>query len=319
MLTLSFKRNCSLMKKWLSLIALLLLLFTAFYMFIPSLVPSAYSRAANCTRTAAERQMIHQERWQWWPGSQTAENSYVFNNCRYDIHKILLNGIRLTVSDGKDSLNGFIQFQDYGKDSTLFTWTPFVELSTQPLQRMAEYFAINRLNRNATQVVDSIQRYFNQMENVYGMKIIQENITDSSLISLKNTYDHYPTTAEIYAMIDSLKNYIRQENGEQNNYPMLNVRKTGENRYEAMTAVPTKWDLPATGRFELKKMVLGIILMGEVRGGPSRVRRAEREIDFYAKDYAKMAPAIPFQSLVTDRMNEPDTSKWITRVYYPIF
>jgi hypothetical protein len=29
--------------------------------------------------------------------------------------------------------------------------------------------------------------------------------------------------------------------------------------------------------------------------------------------------AIPYQSLVTDRMKEPDTMKWLTRLYVPVF
>jgi hypothetical protein len=28
--------------------------------------------------------------------------------------------------------------------------------------------------------------------------------------------------------------------------------------------------------------------------------------------------AIPFQSLITDRVKEPDTAKWITKLYAPV-
>jgi hypothetical protein len=36
------------------------------------------------------------------------------------------------------------------------------------------------------------------------------------------------------------------------------------------------------------------------------------------QDHQRVAPAIPFQSLVTDRTKQPDTSKWVTRLYWPI-
>ena len=36
-------------------------------------------------------------------------------------------------------------------------------------------------------------------------------------------------------------------------------------------------------------------------------------------DNALSSPAIPFESLVTNRMQEPDTSKWVTKIYYPGF
>jgi hypothetical protein len=86
-----------------------------------------------------------------------------------------------------------------------------------------------------------------------------------------------------------------------------------------MVAIPTKTDLPSEGNFSLKKMVLGNILMAEVKGGMYTILKGEEEMTNYVNDYKKTAPAIPFQSLVTNRLVETDTSKWITRLYYPIF
>lgn len=307
------------MKRWVLILIILIVCTGGFYLLIPSLVTIRYQAASNCTPTAAARQIIHQDRWNWWPGEKLNKNVYSFENCRYDISKILLNGIQLTISKEGDSLDGFIQFEGYGKDSTRFTWSSGFEFSANPVFRISEYFQFKKLNNSAKDLVDSMQHYFNLQQNVYGMEIREEKITDTSLISMKNTYDHYPAKEEIYSMIDSLNDYIRKNNGQVNNYPMMNVRKTGESVFEVMVAVPTKWDLPSQEKFQLKKMVLGNILTGEVTGGVNTVRDAEREITNYANDYRKVAPAIPFQSLVTDRVAENDTSKWITRVYFPVF
>jgi hypothetical protein len=38
----------------------------------------------------------------------------------------------------------------------------------------------------------------------------------------------------------------------------------------------------------------------------------------YMKDFKLTSPAMPFELLVTNRANEPDTSKWVTKIYYPI-
>ena len=43
-----------------------------------------------------------------------------------------------------------------------------------------------------------------------------------------------------------------------------------------------------------------------------------KQMEQYVSDHKYVRIAIPFQSLVTDRMNEPDSSKWITKIYYPI-
>ena len=86
-----------------------------------------------------------------------------------------------------------------------------------------------------------------------------------------------------------------------------------------MVAVPTKTELPSEGNFQLKKMIRGNILLAEVKGGLHTIINGEQELDNYVNDYKKIAPAIPFQSLVTNRQLVTDTSKWVTQLYYPIF
>jgi hypothetical protein len=66
-------------------------------------------------------------------------------------------------------------------------------------------------------------------------------------------------------------------------------------------------------------MVLGNILEAEVRGGEAAVQNGIEELENYKEDHEKTSPAIPFQLLVSDRSKEPDTAKWITRLYYPVF
>jgi hypothetical protein len=64
--------------------------------------------------------------------------------------------------------------------------------------------------------------------------------------------------------------------------------------------------------------VAGKILIGEVRGGDATTKNAFAEMHNYVVDHQMTSPAIPFISLVTDRKQEPDSSKWISRIYYPV-
>jgi hypothetical protein len=65
-------------------------------------------------------------------------------------------------------------------------------------------------------------------------------------------------------------------------------------------------------------MVLGNILVAEVKGGVYTAEKAIEVLSVYANDKKRISPAIPYQSLVTDRMQVSDTSKWITRLFYPV-
>ena len=63
----------------------------------------------------------------------------------------------------------------------------------------------------------------------------------------------------------------------------------------------------------------GNILVAEVRGGVSTVKQAFRNLSNYVGDYGRQSPALPFESLVTDRLKETDTTKWVTKLYFPVY
>jgi hypothetical protein len=66
-------------------------------------------------------------------------------------------------------------------------------------------------------------------------------------------------------------------------------------------------------------MIAGNILVAEVKGGPYTVTNAFNSLHDYVTDHDLQSPAIPFQSLITNRLQQPDSTKWITKIYYPIY
>lgn len=308
------------MKKLIGVIGLIIIIFILLYFFIPSTKTFIYQTTANVTPTAVTRKIIHKPEWpSWWPGKTINDSTYQFQNNIFRIDKILLDAVETTVFNNNDSLKGYLQFTGFGQDSTRFGWVSEYHFPDNPIKRLKDYFQFKKINNQIKTLVDSIQVQFNQPLVIYGMNIKEQKVTDSTLISLKNTFSHYPSTSEIYSMVDSINSYISKNGGEVNNHPMLNVHQNGPAAFETMVAIPTKRDLASNGKFELKKMVLGNILMGEIKGGVHAVLDGEKQLRFYANDYHKMSPAIPFQSLVTNRIVEPDSAKWVTRLYYPVF
>jgi hypothetical protein len=297
----------------------ILVIVVALYFIIPSATNFNYQTTANCTESAVARKLITKDKWQWWPGQKINDTTYSYKECSYKIEKILVNGIETTVYDNKDSVKGMLAFVYYGTDSTEFQWTSTYHFSANPFERFPEYFRFKKIKNNIENLLKDIKKYFDNQENIYGMKITKQKVTDASMIATKQTFSHYPSTHEIYGMINSVKEYIKAKGGEENNYPMLNVHREADEYETIMVAIPTKTDLPSEGNFSLKKMVLGNILMAEIKGGIYTVLKGEEEMTNYVNDYKKIAPAIPFESLVTNRLLETDTSKWITRLYYPIF
>ncbi len=309
------------MKKGVLIFTLVLLVSVlAGYFLIPGSSQFILSSTVNCTDEGALRIIQNKEKWKrWWPGGKTGPELYSFKNDQYRINKIMLDGFDATVFYHSDSVKSYLQVLPSGIDSSEFQLSCTYVYSSNPFTRYVQYFRLKQMQGNMSEWLTALKPFFEKEENIYGMKIEMQKVKDSSLVSVKNSFAHYPSTEEIYSMVSSLKEYIVKKKGVENNFPMLNIYKAGAESYEAMVAIPTKWDIPMEGNFKLKKMVLGNILVGEIKGGAQTVMEAEKQLSFYVNDHQKMSPAISFQSLVTNRLQEADTSKWITKLYYPVF
>jgi len=83
-------------------------------------------------------------------------------------------------------------------------------------------------------------------------------------------------------------------------------------------AIPVSGVIGGKGDISFTRLVPGRYLITDVKGGPATVDRALGALKDYIRDHQRTVMAIPFQSLITNRMQEPDSSKWVTKIYYPV-
>ena len=86
-----------------------------------------------------------------------------------------------------------------------------------------------------------------------------------------------------------------------------------------MVAIATDRDLPSNNKYFLKNMMLGNIMVAEVKGDRKRIDECIQAMKYYISDYKKSSPAIYFERLITNRLAEKDSTQWITTINYPIF
>lgn len=308
------------MKRLLLLVSIIILV-SAFvlYVRIPNKETYSYRTVFKCTNNSAIRLLHDSTQWKnWWVGKQESLSVYSYNNRNYHFQQMTLPGIEATTTIGSDSVSTFFQVYPYNVDSAHFEWRYEFNYSKNPVTKLKQHWQLLSLKKDFKQFLAEAKLFFENDINTYGMKVETQRVKDSTLISLRKTFDHYPTTEDVYSLIADVKKYIQIQGGKESNAPMLNIFSVANNRYDVMVGIPTKTDVEEQEPFKRKKMILGYILVGDVQGGMATVAAAEKRMADYAFDHQKTAPAIPFQSLITDRMQEKDTSKWITRIYYPV-
>ncbi len=274
---------------------------------------------------ALARDILDEGKWKlWWPGrimhiEKEHFGSYQYKGNIYTIIEKKLNSLVIAVQSNADTFLTELVFLPASSDSVVLTWQGRIITSAQPANRVRRYLTSRKLDQDFDFILEKLKRFYTHDSNIYGLKIIRDIVVDSTLISTSITTTAYPSTTEVYEKIDQLKNFAKAKGALQTGPPMLNISDANGAGYFTRVALPLNMKLKDEGAILYKWMLGGgNILVAEVKGGPYSIESGFKKIEKYLEDHNMVAPAIPYQSLVTDRRLQPDTGKWLTRLYWPV-
>jgi len=305
------------MKRWIAVIFILIVFLSAFtYLLIPGELKGSAVAYIRANPKAVSRQVGSKADWRkWWPEA----DAFIYKGKEYNITRPMYNALEVSVGRGEKKITTVLSVIPVSIDSTALEWKFELKTGSFPTQRIQQYRKAAQLKQELNSILSAVQKYYEDEKNLYGFTVKQTKVTDSVLIYTSKIFDHYPDAADVNLVVEKLRTYIVQNGAREQNHPMLNVMDLG-NGYEAKVAIAVDRMLPETKAFS-PKMVLkgGAILETEIRGGPHTIRQAFEKFEQYKTDHERVNPAMPYQLMVTDRVKEADTSKWITRLYYPVF
>lgn len=309
------------MKKWILIVGTIIVVFiVGIYIFIPNVITLKSSAIINTSPKGLQRTLLNKKNIiKWWPGEKNSPESLNLNGYTYRMYDEGMALFPISIENEKDSINSSLFIIPLQGDSTRLEWTGKITSSYNPLTRFTSYLNAEKLNKNMHEVLQSITQYYSISKNIYGYDILMEHVVDDKLISTSGKCSGFPSTAFIYKLIDRLKHYASEKNTKVTGYPMLNIEPLDSSNYLVRVAIPLENVLPGNGDILQKKMLKdGNILVAQTQGGYAKTMDAFNQIKNYANDYKLSFPAIPFYSLITDRTKETDSSKWITKIYYPV-
>lgn len=305
------------MKKWITVLFILLVFAAALtHLLIPDQLKASAVLYMQANPKVVSRHIHLRGDWQqWWPGP----DKFIYEGREYSITKPMYNALEVSVTGSDEWITTILSVIPLGTDSTILEWRFDLGAGNFPTKRIKQYRKAADLKKDLRHILSALQHYYEDEKNLYGFTVKQTKVTDSVLISASGRFDHYPGAAEVNQLVEKLRSYIDEQGAYAKNHPMLNVMDLG-NGYEAKVAIAVDRLLPGTNIFS-PKLVLkgGNILETEIQGGPYTIRQAFENFERYKTDHERVNPAMPYQLMVTDRVKEPDTSKWVTRLYYPVF
>lgn len=295
------------------------------YVFIPPKIEFSKVMVAKAKMSVASRSLMDVSKWyQWFPGDSikgvgsTSKRQFFFNGFYYSLEKKTFNAAEISISNDETALSSIVHMISINDDSIAIEWKSEIPATSNAFNRVKNYLKARRLQKNLGDILNGFKTFLGDKEKVYGVYFHEIISGDSTLVAMQCVTTNYPSTQKIYGLVHGLKKYIANQNAKENNFPMLNVKKRNDSTYETMVAIPVNKFLKGNDSILNKRFVPWKVLTADVRGGVYTVTKAMHQMEIYISDYHKEAMAIPFQSLVTDRSKEPDTLKWITRIYTPV-
>lgn len=300
-------------------------IFVSAYLLIALLLPSSSSYSFQSSSTVPTPAILRlltdsAQTGRWWPGTSTSGPAWTWEQGAYQVRQTFLTHIYLEGNRNGIRSSIIISAIANGPGSTLLSYKVQTDTSSDLFWRPLQQLSLMRQKREHARLMDTLTRFFGRTDLVYGFRIEHQRVTDGTLLSFKQRFEQDPTPAEIARMVDTVRSRIRTLGATETNQPMLNIYTTEDGGMEAMVAIATDREIHGDEPFTLKRMLPGgNILVAEVKGGPCQIRACQEAVDAYVKDHRILSPAMPFQRMITDRHAEPDTSKWITTINYPIF
>jgi len=313
------------MKRNIAAIAIVfILLLAGSYIFIPQKLKVSSAITYQANGEGVFRFLFADSNWgKWWPGKISTDTSskkiFSYSDYDYSIEKIRYHSFELTLSKDEDSYNSLLKIVSFKTDSIGIEIETELNSGNNPVSRIKNYFNAKKIKGGFEDLLTALKDHTKNVKDIYGYDIKNEKVEMQFLLSTSKVFPHYPTAEDIYSLVGIIRDHISKTDGKEEFSPMLNIESQDSINYYVRVGVPVNKKLPEKENISLKQMVKnGNILVAEVRGDQKTINEAIKQVEKYIADYQRSIIAIPFQSLITDRSKEPDSTKWITKIYYPV-
>ncbi len=315
------------MKKWLFVLLAAVLLFgMGTYLFIPAKISISSTVFVKTTDIGTERFVQDETHWgKWWNYNDSIfagnilTGPFTYNGDTFRLTQKFYKSVDISILHNTELLKSKLLIIPLALDSTGIEWQTEFSSGNDPFTKIAKYLDARKIKKNMDQVLTSLGTFLSKNENVYGINIEKNHLKDTLYVTAKTELPHYPSTEELYAHIKKIQAYITKNGVQQSGSPIFNVTQMDNNRYQLMAGIPVNQLLKETDDFSTKNMVKGFFMISEVVGGNHTVEKASESLQQYFRDYRKTSMAMNFTMLVTDRLLQPDTSKWVTKLYRPVY
>jgi hypothetical protein len=153
--------------------------------------------------------------------SQADGNAFAFNrdDIAFTFKRRMFDLVEVPINYKSSEWSSFISFNELAPDSTRVEWSTKMEMSANPFKRIQQYQHARKIHLSMAQILEQLQKFTANNENIYRFKILRTTLADSLLVTTKSISKTYPSTEEYYTLIQKLQKYVSDKKATPVNYP----------------------------------------------------------------------------------------------------
>jgi effector-binding domain-containing protein len=238
----------------------------------------------------------------------------------------------ITESTPSSSIKADLDFMEQGTAKSWYTFEPEGE-NTKVTMGFSTDFGMNPIMRwmGATMFRSEMNKAFDynlakikelaEAKPTYSVKITEEAITPVHYVGLAHTMspkDHEAVGKQMGKMYGELVGALKKSKVEIAGAPFCLYPKYSEESMDMVCALPVAANVKLPAKYPVKELAGGKAIKAVHMGTYENLTTTYTDLDKYIAFKKLTVTGAPWEVYITDPMTEPDTSKWITEVYFPV-
>jgi effector-binding domain-containing protein len=251
--------------------------------------------------------------WMDWTGN-------VAGSGKLSITKVKPDSIQYFLSfrePFKSESNGSFSFvkTDSG---TIVTWTD-VEVLPWPMVRIVALFMNfdKMMGPDFEKGLEKLKKT-SEKKNQYTYNVQEREITEMTIATIRNKVNVGEIGNILGKSYGEIQAFIAKNGAKIAGAPIAITLAWDSLSWDFEAALPIDKEIKGNDRIQIKKSFAGKVLFVEYKGAYNKTYQAYIDLENYKKEKGYVDAGGPWEVYITDPMTEPDTSKWITEIYFPV-
>lgn len=208
-------------------------------------------------------------------------------------------------------------------ESSAVLWTFEGDMGSNPIGKLFGLFMESMLGPSYEEGLQNLKSLV-ESKPKYTIEISVEEVEPITYLGINNTFDLTANPEAVSSKIGELYGkigaYMASKKIEFSGMPLSVYNELSESSWNADLGIPCKAESAVpSGDIIVSSTTGGKVVKGIHMGNYyDQLEASHNQVQKYMEYNGLEASGNPYEIYVSDPMNEPDTAKWITEVFYPI-